>query len=140
MQRAHTPPLFKQWFQWLVPTFVVANVVLFMVINDYPKHSLHPASCFALFLGRFSFQPLKQNPIFGPSSYPSSNQNRKVYISKVYSDVNHIVEMLMKLGALYVENVVHLHGLTSILFYVVAWRGCTFASQHVWSFSVRNST
>ncbi|WJX51840.1 hypothetical protein P8452_38004 [Trifolium repens] len=86
MQRAHTPPLFKQWFPWLVLTFVVANVVLFMVtmyVNDYPKHSLHPASCFVLFLGRFSFQPLKQNPLFGPSSYPSSNQNRKVYISKV---------------------------------------------------------
>ncbi|GAU49257.1 hypothetical protein TSUD_87720 [Trifolium subterraneum] len=106
MQR-HTPPPFKQWFPWLVPTFVVANVVLFIItmyINDCPKLSLHPASCFASFLGRFSFQPLKQNPLLGPSTYPSSDQIRKVYISKVYT-----VEMLVKLGALYVEYVVHLH-------------------------------
>ncbi|GAU49831.1 hypothetical protein TSUD_88490 [Trifolium subterraneum] len=73
MQRAQTPPpSFKQWFPWLVPTFVVANVAVFIItmyINDCPNRSLHPASCFASFLGRFSFQPLKQNPLLGPSTY-----------------------------------------------------------------------
>ncbi|GAB2274382.1 hypothetical protein Dimus_009145 [Dionaea muscipula] len=60
--------LFKRWFPWLVPTFVVANVVLFgvtMYLNDCPRNSF---SCFARFLGRFSFQPLKENPLLGPSS------------------------------------------------------------------------
>ena len=62
--------LFKRWFPWLVPTFVVANIVVFIVtmyINDCPKHSFY-GSCVASFLGRFSFQPLKENPLFGPSS------------------------------------------------------------------------
>lgn len=62
--------LFKRWFPWLVPTFVVANIAVFLVtmyVNDCPKHSLRD-SCVASFLGRFSFQPLKENPLFGPSS------------------------------------------------------------------------
>ena len=62
---------FKRWFPWLVPSFVVANVALFVITmyeNDCPKHSLVGGSCFAPFLGRFSFQPLKENPLFGPSS------------------------------------------------------------------------
>ncbi|KAJ0979517.1 hypothetical protein J5N97_014991 [Dioscorea zingiberensis] len=59
---------FGRWIPWLVPSFVVANVVLFIVtmyVNDCPKNS---PSCFAGFLGRFSFQPLKENPLLGPSS------------------------------------------------------------------------
>ncbi|TKY48412.1 RHOMBOID protein 1 [Spatholobus suberectus] len=62
--------LFKRWFPWLVPAFVVANIVVFIVtmyVNDCPKHSFL-GSCVASFLGRFSFQPLKENPLFGPSS------------------------------------------------------------------------
>lgn len=62
--------LFKRWFPWLVPSFVVANITLFLItmyVNDCPKHSLR-GSCVATFLGRFSFQPLKENPLFGPSS------------------------------------------------------------------------
>lgn len=62
--------LFKRWFPWLVPTFVVANIVVFIVtmyVNDCPKHFFGD-SCVASFLGRFSFQPLKENPLFGPSS------------------------------------------------------------------------
>lgn len=62
--------LFKQWFPWLVPIFVVANVLIFIItmyVNDCPKNSLYD-SCVVSFLGRFSFQPLKENPLFGPSS------------------------------------------------------------------------
>ncbi|KAK7272064.1 hypothetical protein RJT34_28441 [Clitoria ternatea] len=80
--------LFKRWFPWLVPLFVVANVVVFittMYVNDCPKNSFRD-SCVASFLGRFSFQPLKENPLFGPSS-----------------------STLEKMGALQVDKVVHQH-------------------------------
>ncbi|KAL6987634.1 hypothetical protein U1Q18_013381 [Sarracenia purpurea var. burkii] len=59
---------FKKWSPWLTPSFVVANVLMFaitMYVNDCPKNSV---SCVAGFLGRFSFQPLKENPLLGPSS------------------------------------------------------------------------
>ncbi|CAN8315210.1 unnamed protein product [Cochlearia groenlandica] len=59
---------FKLWFPWLVPAIVAANIVLFavsMFINDCPKKS---PNCSATFLGRFSFQPMKENPLLGPSS------------------------------------------------------------------------
>lgn len=59
---------FKKWVAWLVPCFVAANIVIFgvtMYVNDCPKNS---SSCVARFLGRFSFQPLKENPLLGPSS------------------------------------------------------------------------
>lgn len=59
---------FKLWFPWLVPAIVVANIVLFVIsmfINDCPKNS---ANCSARFLGRFAFQPMKENPLLGPSS------------------------------------------------------------------------
>lgn len=59
---------FRRWFPWLVTLFIVVNVVVFVVtmyINDCPKESIN---CVLDFLGRFSFQPLKENPLFGPSS------------------------------------------------------------------------
>lgn len=77
---------FKRWVSWLVPSFVVANIVVFfvtMAVNDCPKNS---DSCVARFLGRFSFQPLKENPLLGPSS-----------------------STLEKMGALEVDKVVHRH-------------------------------
>ncbi|KAJ9698436.1 hypothetical protein PVL29_007496 [Vitis rotundifolia] len=77
---------FKRWFPWMVPTFVVANIVMFLItmfINNCPKNSV---SCVADFLGRFSFQPLKENPLLGPSS-----------------------STLEKMGALEVSKVVHRH-------------------------------
>ncbi|CAK7335463.1 unnamed protein product [Dovyalis caffra] len=62
----------KQWTSWLIPMFVVANIAVFIVVmyvNDCPKKILgSEGSCVAKFLGRFSFQPLKENPLFGPSS------------------------------------------------------------------------
>ncbi|XP_019706015.2 RHOMBOID-like protein 2 [Elaeis guineensis] len=75
---------FQRWFPWLVPLFIVANVVVFVVtmyINDCPKTF---TNCVLDFLGRFSFQPLKENPLFGPSSFT-----------------------LLKMGALDVNRVVH---------------------------------
>ncbi|CAL5343960.1 hypothetical protein CsSME_00029130 [Camellia sinensis var. sinensis] len=79
-----------QWTSWLIPMFVVVNVALFVVamyINDCPKHKLGTdGKCVARFLGRFSFQPLNENPLFGPSS-----------------------STLEKLGALEWTKVVHKH-------------------------------
>ncbi|KAM7531252.1 hypothetical protein LguiB_034662 [Lonicera macranthoides] len=62
-----------QWTSWLVPMIVVANVAMFvviMIVNDCPKNNVFPSQgdCVAKFLGRLSFEPLKENPLFGPSS------------------------------------------------------------------------
>ncbi|XP_057950561.1 RHOMBOID-like protein 3 [Malania oleifera] len=62
-----------QWTSWLVPMFVVANVAMFVVamyINNCPKNhsSGFEGKCVGRFLGRFSFEPLSLNPLFGPSS------------------------------------------------------------------------
>ncbi|XP_026657077.2 RHOMBOID-like protein 1 isoform X2 [Phoenix dactylifera] len=60
---------FRRWTPWLVPVFVVANVIMFavtMCVNNCPRNS--PRPCVAPFLGRFAFNPLKENPLFGPSS------------------------------------------------------------------------
>ncbi|KAK1377546.1 RHOMBOID-like protein [Heracleum sosnowskyi] len=59
---------FKKWVPWLIPAFVVANMVMFIVtmyVNDCPKNSV---SCVADSLGRFAFQPFKENPLLGPSA------------------------------------------------------------------------
>ncbi|GAB4833816.1 Retinoblastoma-like protein 1 [Ancistrocladus abbreviatus] len=77
---------FKKWFPWLIPSFVVANIVVFIItmyVNNCPKYTL---SCLAPFLHRFSFQPFKENPLLGPSS-----------------------TTLDKMGALDVNKVVHEH-------------------------------
>ncbi|XWS43730.1 hypothetical protein CRYUN_Cryun16bG0128700 [Craigia yunnanensis] len=58
----------KKWVPWLIPAFVVANTIMFIItmyVNNCPKNSV---SCIADFLGRFSFQPFKENPLLGPSS------------------------------------------------------------------------
>lgn len=82
--RDHRP--FKRWNSWLVPWFVVANIVVFMAtmfVNNCPKNS---HTCIARFLGRFSFQPFKENPLLGPSS-----------------------STLDKMGALEVQKMIHGH-------------------------------
>ncbi|KAK4480958.1 hypothetical protein RD792_011820 [Penstemon davidsonii] len=59
---------FKKWVPWLIPLFVVANIIMFIItmyVNNCPKNSI---SCVAGFLGRLSFQPFKENPLLGPSS------------------------------------------------------------------------
>ncbi|XWS37784.1 hypothetical protein CRYUN_Cryun19dG0074900 [Craigia yunnanensis] len=62
-----------QWTSWLVPMFVVANIAVFIVVmyvNNCPehRHTRLVGKCVARFLGRFSFEPLRENPLFGPSS------------------------------------------------------------------------
>ncbi|CAG7887369.1 unnamed protein product [Brassica rapa] len=57
-----------RWTSWLIPVVVVANVVIFisvMYVNDCPHKS---DRCLAKFLGRFSFESFKKNPLLGPSS------------------------------------------------------------------------
>ncbi|KAJ0964136.1 hypothetical protein J5N97_029258 [Dioscorea zingiberensis] len=55
-----------------VPAVVVANFVMFavtMYVNDCPAHRTPFGPCVgASFLHRFSFQPLRQNLLFGPSA------------------------------------------------------------------------
>ncbi|KAL3499397.1 hypothetical protein ACH5RR_038490 [Cinchona calisaya] len=63
----------SQWTSWLVPIIVVANVAMFVVImfiNNCPRNNYYGirGQCVAKFLGRLSFQPLNENPLFGPSS------------------------------------------------------------------------
>ncbi|KAJ7969997.1 Rhomboid-like protein [Quillaja saponaria] len=62
----------SQWTSWLIPMFVIANIAVFIVlmyINNCPKNNLgFEGKCVARFLGRFSFEPLRENPLFGPSS------------------------------------------------------------------------
>jgi len=77
---------FRRWFPFLVPLFIVANVVFFvltMYVNDCPAHaratgaaiggsvgeSATAQGCLlAPELGRFAFQSFKENPLVGPSS------------------------------------------------------------------------
>ncbi|XP_068338543.1 RHOMBOID-like protein 1 isoform X3 [Pyrus communis] len=76
----------KRWVSWLVPSIVVANIVVFVVtmfVNDCPKNS---DTCIGRFLGGLSFQPFKENPLLGPSS-----------------------TTLEKMGALDAQRVVHQH-------------------------------
>lgn len=57
-----------RWTSWVIPMVVIGNVVVFIVVmyfNDCP-HNSH--RCLAKFLGRFSFESFKSNPLLGPSS------------------------------------------------------------------------
>ncbi|AQK57905.1 RHOMBOID-like protein 3 [Zea mays] len=65
----------RRWWPWLVPTVLVACIAVFaaeMFVNDCPRHGSTlggGAGCVAAgLLRRFSFQPLRENPLFGPSS------------------------------------------------------------------------
>ncbi|EXC30978.1 Inactive rhomboid protein 1 [Morus notabilis] len=76
---------FKKWVPWLIPVFVVANTILFVItmyVNNCPENS---DSCIAKFLGRFSFQPFKENPLLGPSS-TSLQKMGALDVSKVVND------------------------------------------------------
>ncbi|WVZ21021.1 hypothetical protein V8G54_008343 [Vigna mungo] len=59
------------WTSWLIPMFVVANIVVFVIsmyINNCSKNN--PGSqggCVAKFRERFSFEPMQEN-LFGPFS------------------------------------------------------------------------
>ncbi|CAO2177259.1 unnamed protein product [Urochloa humidicola] len=65
----------RRWWPWLVPTVLVACIAVFaaeMFVNDCPRHGSAlggGAACVAEgFLRRFAFQPLRENPLLGPSS------------------------------------------------------------------------
>lgn len=66
----------SEWTPWMVPMIVVANVAMFVVIMYVNNcHHNYEGSrfgkgrhCVAKVLGRLSFQPLQENPLFGPSS------------------------------------------------------------------------
>ncbi|GLU18477.1 hypothetical protein SLE2022_347760 [Rubroshorea leprosula] len=66
----YLPPPPEPWFSWLVPLIFLANIAMFvlsMYINDCPA-KMSPEKClFYEYLGRFSFQPFKENPLLGPS-------------------------------------------------------------------------
>nr|AIY60717.1 rhomboid protein Dioop15627 [Dioscorea oppositifolia] len=82
-------PAEREYTAWVVPMLVVANVAMFVVamfVNDCPAHRHPLGPCVAPFLHRLSFQPLRQNPLLGPSA-----------------------ATLEKLGALDWNNVVHQH-------------------------------
>ncbi|XP_062196941.1 RHOMBOID-like protein 2 isoform X2 [Phragmites australis] len=77
-------PYNRRWSPWIVSAATVACIVVFLVtmyVNDCPGRS---NNCTARFLGRFAFQPLRENPLLGPSS-----------------------ATLLKMGALDVSKVVH---------------------------------
>ncbi|GJM91263.1 hypothetical protein PR202_ga07622 [Eleusine coracana subsp. coracana] len=83
----------REWVPWAVPLVVAANIVLFavaMYANNCPAHAAgshrRGGACVAGFLRRFSFQPLSENPLLGPSS-----------------------ATLQKMGALVWDKVVHEH-------------------------------
>ncbi|KAL0702085.1 hypothetical protein Bca4012_058207 [Brassica carinata] len=57
---------------WLVSVFVLLQIVVFAVtmgVNDCSRNS--NGHCAAKLLGRFSFQPLSENPMLGPSASTS---------------------------------------------------------------------
>ncbi|MED6143602.1 hypothetical protein PIB30_007546 [Stylosanthes scabra] len=66
----HPPPP-EQWLSWLVPVIFISNIGMFvytMYRNDCPDY-LNKDSCFlSEYLGRFSFQPLRENPLLGPTT------------------------------------------------------------------------
>jgi hypothetical protein len=64
-------PYYRRWSPWIVSAATVACVVVFVVtmyVNDCPRRRSATGGCAAGFLGRFAFQPLKENPLLGPSS------------------------------------------------------------------------
>lgn len=65
------PPPPRHWTPWLVPLIFVSNVAMFvytMYLNDCPSRLDKEVCLFADHLGRFSFQPFKENPLLGPST------------------------------------------------------------------------
>ncbi|KAF0893372.1 hypothetical protein E2562_024195 [Oryza meyeriana var. granulata] len=56
---------------WVVPLLVIANVAMFVVVmyyNNCPANGGRDSCVGRSFLRRLSFQPLKENPVLGPSA------------------------------------------------------------------------
>ncbi|KAH7565053.1 hypothetical protein ACOSQ2_021169 [Xanthoceras sorbifolium] len=70
--RPPPPPLPEPWCSWLMPLIFLACAALFiysMYVNDCPSHTNQPENCFLYPpFGRFSFQPMLENPLLGPST------------------------------------------------------------------------
>ncbi|KAG6479704.1 hypothetical protein ZIOFF_063174 [Zingiber officinale] len=61
----------KKWWPLLVPVIFVANVIMFVItmyVNNCPRNSPLSSCVLRRSLRRFSFQPLRQNPLLGPST------------------------------------------------------------------------
>jgi hypothetical protein len=59
----------RHHWAWLVPLVVIANVAMFVVVMFYNNCPRGSGECVGRgFLRRFSFQPLKENPLLGPSA------------------------------------------------------------------------
>lgn len=73
-QRPPPPPSSTEWTTWLIPLFILVNIGMFvytMYENNCPAHRRDRVmgNCVGVdWLHQFSFQPLQQNPLFGPSS------------------------------------------------------------------------
>ncbi|XP_057969360.1 RHOMBOID-like protein 5 [Malania oleifera] len=68
---APPPPLRRPWFPWLVPSIFVGTIALFvysLYVNNCPEVTGAYRCVFYPSLGRFSFQPLTENPLLGPST------------------------------------------------------------------------
>ncbi|KAM7253883.1 hypothetical protein ACFE04_031565 [Oxalis oulophora] len=70
-QQHFRPPRPQPWCSWLMPLIFIANFAMFayeMWINDCPAKNVQEDFClFSEQLGRFSFQPMKQNALLGPT-------------------------------------------------------------------------
>eukprot|EP00252_Welwitschia_mirabilis_P024892 TRINITY_DN7586_c0_g1_i1.p1 TRINITY_DN7586_c0_g1~~TRINITY_DN7586_c0_g1_i1.p1 ORF type:complete len:382 (-),score=43.76 TRINITY_DN7586_c0_g1_i1:124-1269(-) len=76
----------RRWNAWIIILFVIINIAVFVVtmfVNDCPKKS--QTGCTLRFLGRFSFQPLSENSLFGPSSSTLEKMGALVW-NKVVKD------------------------------------------------------
>ncbi|KAG4947873.1 hypothetical protein JHK86_041112 [Glycine max] len=63
-------PLPSMWFPWLVPLIFLATIAMFvytMYENDCPAYLDEEVCLFSQYLGRFSFQPFRENPLLGPA-------------------------------------------------------------------------
>ncbi|CAL0322002.1 unnamed protein product [Lupinus luteus] len=70
-QPTFRPPPPTQWSSWLVPLIFVTNVAMFvysMYLNDCPSQLDKEECLFTEQLGRFAFQPFRENPLLGPST------------------------------------------------------------------------
>ncbi|XP_002517616.2 RHOMBOID-like protein 5 [Ricinus communis] len=64
------PPLPEKWRSWLVPVIFSVNITIFvytMYVNDCPAKTGADKCLLYDLLGRFSFQPLQENAVLGPS-------------------------------------------------------------------------
>lgn len=60
----------KRHVAWMIPLFIVIQMIVFVItmyVNNCTSREDYKA-CVGDFLKRFAFQPLRENPIYGPST------------------------------------------------------------------------